>query len=179
MSVFTSRSAFSLSPSPSPKLVLTKNSGKYLFLSGLLTTACIPNLAHAGLFDWLGAGDKAASSQSEFLTAEQAFALRSRQTANVLELNFDIAPGYYLYRHQLTVTAEQATLGDWQLPQGEPHNDVYFGQSQVYTQSFSLSLPLQQVAELAQVTVQYQGCTTDLCYAPQTVHIPIKMQNEE
>lgn len=156
----------------------TKNY-KTMFWLNLLTLTCLPNLAHAGLFDWFSASNNATNNQSEFLTAEQAFVLTPSQTNDSLTLSFDIAPGYYLYRHQLTVTPEQARLGDWQLPQGQPHNDAYFGESQVYTQSFALNLPLLEVKEQAQITVQYQGCTTDLCYPPQTVHIPIRVQSAE
>ncbi|MGO5000635.1 protein-disulfide reductase DsbD domain-containing protein [Oceanisphaera sp. W20_SRM_FM3] len=151
-----------------------KKNYNLMFLLNLLTLACLPNLAHAGLFNWFNASDNVTSNQNEFLTPEQAFVLSSSQTADSLTLSFDIAPGYYLYRHQLTVTPERARLGDWQLPQGQPHNDAYFGESQVYTQSFTLNLPLLDVQDQAQVKVQYQGCTTDLCYAPQTVQIPIK-----
>ena len=146
---------------------------KRLFLLYLSTAALLPNLAQAGLFDWLSASDKAQTNQSDFLTAEQAFRLSSNQTADALTLSFEIAPGYYLYRHQLSVTPEQAEFGDWQLPQGQPHEDAYFGKSQVYTESFALPLPLLKVDEQAHVIVKYQGCTTDLCYAPQTVHIPL------
>lgn len=140
-------------------------------------TAMMPQLAHAGLLDWLAARDKRTSNQAEFLTAEQAFSLSSSQTADSLKLSFAIAPGYYLYRHQLSVTPEQVSLGEWQLPQGHPHEDAYFGKSQVYNESFTLPLPLLKVGEQAQVTVKYQGCTTDLCYAPQTVHIPLTVNS--
>ena len=151
----------------------TKNNHRRWWLCALLASASLPNLAHAGWFGGLGKSENAASHQREFLTAEQAFVLSSSQTADTLTLSFDIAPGYYLYRHQLLVTPKALTLGEWQLPLGEPHSDAYFGESQVYKQPFTLSLPLQQRAEQAQVTVHYQGCTTDLCYAPQTVLIPL------
>lgn len=161
-----------------PTLIFTKNNGQRLFLVSLLTLSQVPHLAHAGLLGWLGINDNLASSPHEFLTAEQAFVLSTNQTANTLTLSFDIAPGYYLYRHQLTIEPEQATFGDWKLPQGEPHEDTYFGESQVYKQSFSLHLPLQQVSEQAEMIVQYQGCTTDLCYAPQTVRIPLQAKSK-
>lgn len=154
-------------------LKLKKKNYTRLFLLSLLSTSLAPSLAYAGLLDWLGINDKATSNHSDFLTADQAFILSSNQTADSLLLSFEIAPGYYLYRHQLTLTTKLATFGDWQLPAGEPHEDEYFGKSQVYKQSFSLNLPLQHVAEQAYVTVQYQGCTTDLCYAPQTVQVPL------
>lgn len=154
-------------------LNLKKKNYTHLFLLSLLSTSLAPSLAHAGLLDWLGINDKGTSNQSEFLTADQAFILGSNQTADSLQLSFDIAPGYYLYRHQLTLAPKLATFGDWQLPAGEPHEDEYFGKSQVYKQPFTLNVPLQHVAEQAYVTVQYQGCTTDLCYAPQTVQVPL------
>lgn len=148
-----------------------------LFIIGLLSISLLPSLAHAGLFSWFKSTNHTSSNHDEFLTPEQAFNLTAHQTTEALNLNFTIAPGYYLYREQLKISPEGATLGEWQLPSGEPHQDNYYGESQVYKQSFTLSLPLAAVSESAQVKVQYQGCTQDLCYAPQTVWLPLSLKN--
>lgn len=166
---------FSQPPISNPTPPSTIHTAKQRLLLGLLLGLCLPNLAHAGFFDWFSksANKGQTSNQSEFLPAEQAFKVQHQQHDDVLTLTFAIAPGYYLYRHQLTVEPTQTQLGDWQLPEGQAHEDAYFGKSQVYKQSFSVDLPLQQVGEQGQLTLRYQGCTTDLCYAPQTLHIPL------
>ncbi|ART79971.1 protein-disulfide reductase DsbD domain-containing protein [Oceanisphaera avium] len=147
---------------------------KRLFLSSLFSLTLVTNVAHAGLFSWFSAKDANEAQQSEFLTPEQAFSLDSQQTAEALLLSFNVAPGYYLYRQQLIITPEQVEFGKWQLPPGTPHQDIYYGESQVYNESFTLNLPLSHINDGAKVKVQYQGCTQDLCYAPQTEWVELE-----
>lgn len=126
--------------------------------------------AQAGLLERLGL-TKAAPAAPSFLPVEQAFVVRHRQGDGRLTLTVDIAPGYYLYRHSLALSAEQAELGDWTLPEGRPHQDEYFGQSQVYHQELQLQVPLRATADGGRVEFRYQGCTTGLCYPPQVLSI--------
>lgn len=146
---------------------------KLLLPLGLSISLLTPALAQAGILEWLGLKEKASTSQQDFLPVEQAFVLSSKQSADQVTLTFSIAPESYLYRHKLSVTGLQSQLGEWQLPQGEPHEDVYFGSSQVFYQQLTFTIPLQHVADDGQLQVQYQGCTTGLCYPPQTVNIAL------
>ncbi len=54
--------------------------------------------------------------------------------ANTLEVRYKIADGYYLYRDKFKFTAEPATvkLGTAQFPQGDVHNDEFFGKVETY-----------------------------------------------
>lgn len=128
--------------------------------------------AQAGLLERLGL-TKAAPAAPSFLPVEQAFVVRHRQADGRLTLTVDIAPGYYLYRHRLALSAEQAELGDWTLPEGRPHQDEYFGQSQVYHQQLRLQVPLRSTGDGGRVEFRYQGCTTGLCYPPQVLTIAL------
>ena len=40
------------------------------------------------------------SNDDEFLNVDEAFSFNFYQKDNQLEVSFDTAPGYYLYRHQ-------------------------------------------------------------------------------
>ncbi|MFP2768549.1 protein-disulfide reductase DsbD domain-containing protein [Oceanisphaera sp. KMM 10153] len=143
----------------------------------LLTTALVAFPSQAGVLEWLGLSPEPAP-HSTFLSAEQAFALSSKQTPTGLQLEFAIAPGYYLYRHRQSVTPHNARLGDWVLPDGTQHEDEYFGKTQVYYQRLELTIPLQQVMPNGAVEVRYQGCTSGLCYPPQQVSIPLRPLSE-
>jgi thiol:disulfide interchange protein len=139
----------------------------------LLTTVLAAIPCQAGVLEWLGLRPEPTASSSSFLPVEQAFVLSSKQTPAGLQLEFAIAPGYYLYRQRLSVTPHHARLGDWALPVGTPHEDEYFGKSQVYYQGLQLTIPLQQVAQDGRAEIRYQGCTSGLCYAPQQVSISL------
>ncbi|WP_375055855.1 protein-disulfide reductase DsbD [Zobellella sp. DQSA1] len=139
----------------------------------LLLACCLPLApAHAGLLERLGLGQDRAPA-SAFLRVEQAFAVSSRQTPDALQITVSIAPGYYLYRHSISVTPVQATFGDWSLPEGRPHEDEYFGQSQVYYQQLQLQIPLEQFEPGGRAELRYQGCTAGLCYPPERLEIPL------
>lgn len=141
-------------------------------LTALLIAITPP--AQAGVLEWLGIKTPAKPPVStNFLPVEQAFVLSSKQNAGALQLSFAIAPGYYLYRHTLAVSVENAHIGDWLLPEGTPHEDEYFGKTQVYYQQLSLDVPLDKITQNGQVEVRYQGCTTGLCYPPQTMKIAV------
>ncbi|MBM7455683.1 thiol:disulfide interchange protein DsbD [Oceanisphaera litoralis] len=139
----------------------------------LLTSALMSLPSQAGVLEWLGLRPEPAASGSSFLPVEQAFVLSSRQTPSGLLLEFTIAPGYYLYRQRLSVSPHNTRFGDWELPAGTPHEDEYFGKSQVYYQRLELTIPLQQVAPDGRAELRYQGCTSGLCYAPQQISIPL------
>lgn len=105
-------------------------------------------------------------SENDFLAAEQAFVLDVQQQADgTTTLNWRIAPGYYLYQQRLKFTglAQEHTP---ELPPGLPHEDEYFGASQIYREHLQLRLPAEA---RGRIEVQWQGCAdAGLCYPPQT-----------
>ena len=108
------------------------------------------------------------------LPADQAFVLTSRQEGNQLRIALDIAEGHYLYRDKLSWQVSEGQLGEVQLPNGEPHQDEFFGQTEVFYHSLDFTIPLQRASEKSVLTLSYQGCTEGLCYPP--VHKPIPLQ---
>ncbi len=122
--------------------------------------------ALAGLFD--------APGQSSFVPADQAFIFDFQQQQNELRLNWQVKEGYYLYRQQIKLTAQQADITPPQLPFGEPHNDEFYGKSEIYRQQLHLPVTITQAAKGATLTVIYQGCAdAGFCYPPETKVIPL------
>src|SRR5487761_2028213 len=100
--------------------------------------------------------------------------------ANTLEVRYDIADGYYLYRSKFKFTAEPATvkLGTAQFPQGDVHNDEFFGKVETYRKELRIRLPLTRDASTnkLKLTVTSQGCAdVGVCYVPQQQTVDIDL----
>ena len=111
--------------------------------------------------------------EPSFLPVDQAFAIDAAITSSgAPRFSWDIAQGYYLYRHQFAVSLNGENLEPLQIPQGEAKFDEFFGDVEVYYQFVELTLS-QDLAldEGAQLTVNYQGCADlGLCYPPEQRH---------
>jgi thioredoxin:protein disulfide reductase len=116
-----------------------------------------------GLLSFLAAGRGA---QQEFLPPDEAFRPSAERRGGGVALDWQIAPGYYLYREQFAVSADGETLAvDW--PPGTPVEDEFFGRSEVYYDSAGTWVAPPAGAETLQV--RYQGCAQDgICYPPAT-----------
>lgn len=113
-------------------------------------------------------------STNNFGTVDQAFAFDFSQQANRLTLSWQVKPGYYLYRQQIEISAQGAKLADWSLPEGKPHEDEFYGKTEIYPESLTLPFTVQQAAKGATVTVTYQGCAAaGFCYPPETRTVPL------
>ncbi|MGG7445985.1 protein-disulfide reductase DsbD [Kosakonia oryzendophytica] len=122
--------------------------------------------AFAGLFD--------APGRSDFVPADQAFVFDFQQHQHDLTLNWQVKKGYYLYRQQIRVTPAQASIGPLSLPQGEMHEDEFYGKTDIYRQQLSVPLKVAKAAKGATLTVTYQGCAdAGFCYPPETKVVPL------
>lgn len=109
------------------------------------------------------------ADQPHFLPVDEAFQVTAQLTAaNRIQLVWNIADAYYLYRHRLVFSsAENSLLGEAVIPDGLKKHDDYFGEVEVYYRELSVSLPIETGADLFPVTVEYQGCAdAGLCYPP-------------
>lgn len=109
----------------------------------------------------------------ELLSAEQAFRLVSAtRDENGVRLNWDIAPGYYLYRQRMAVEPVEggAALAALTLPPGTPKHDEHFGDVEIYTGAVEARLPVPRGSPVpAQVKLRWQGCAeAGVCYPPIT-----------
>jgi len=122
--------------------------------------------SHAALFG--------ANNQSQFVPVNQAFAFDFSQQKEHLTLSWQVKPGYYLYRQQMSIQVQNAQLADWQLPAGQPHEDEFFGKTEIYPDDLTLPFTLKQAGKDAQLTITYQGCAAaGFCYPPETRTIPL------
>ena len=92
--------------------------------------------------------------------------------AKTLEVRYQIAKGYYMYRDKFKFAVEPASvrLGEAQLPKGDVHNDEYFGKVETYRKELRLLLPLAEAATGTSIklSVTSQGCADiGVCYPPQ------------
>ncbi|WP_034911646.1 protein-disulfide reductase DsbD [Erwinia sp. 9145] len=132
----------------------------------LLLIALISVNAGASLFN--------KQSGNPFGTVDQAFAFDFSQQGNRLTLNWQVKPGYYLYRQQIVVSSKNATLAAWQLPRGKAHEDEFYGKTEIYPENLTLPLILRQAGKDASVVVTYQGCAAaGFCYPPETRTVPV------
>ncbi|MCG3170009.1 MAG: Thiol:disulfide interchange protein DsbD [Pseudomonadales bacterium] len=113
-------------------------------------------------------------ADDEFLDPDLAFRVTARAVdAGTIEVRFDVAEGYYLYREKFrfAVEAVDVTLGEPRLPAGTSKTDEYFGTQEVYFDHVVARLPVQRVAgpeTPVTVSVVLQGCAeAGFCYPPQ------------
>ena len=107
------------------------------------------------------------SNDNEFLKVDEAFLFDFHQQKNKLKISFNIAEGYYLYRHQFKFSTKNAVIVPVNLPEGEHHEDEFFGVQQIFTGQLAFTVDIEQANSDASITVRYQGCAfKGLCYPP-------------
>lgn len=134
---------------------------KIIFTLFSLSTFYLP--ATASLF----------SSQPKFLPGDQAFAFSSQQQADQLQLAWQIADGYYLYKKEIAISSNNAKLGEPQFPTAERYQDEFFGEVEIYRNQLTIPVALEANAT-GQVLVRYQGCTKGFCYPPEEVTLDLQ-----
>ena len=114
-----------------------------------------------------------AHAEDDFLDPEQAFRLSARLVdPQHVEVHFDIAPGYYLYRDKLSATAvpTSVTLGEQKIPPGQVKYDENFEKDVAYFRNaVDWVVPVPQAAGAApfKLVIGNQGCADKgLCYPP-------------
>lgn len=108
------------------------------------------------------------STKPKFLTGDEAFAFSAEYDEKTLSLNWQIANGYYLYKKEIAVVPQNATLGDVQFPASERYDDEFFGAVDIFRNTLRISVPIISSDAHGQVEIRYQGCTKGFCYPPET-----------
>lgn len=112
------------------------------------------------------------ASAANPLPAEKAFVFSAYLAEkNQLILEWNIAPGYYLYRNQLNFTPTEwsrVQIGKIELPQGQIRKDMLHGAYQAYTGSIKVPISLiGRTNGMLNLNVNYQGCSSaGFCYTP-------------
>ncbi|ELR67099.1 Cytochrome c-type biogenesis protein DsbD, protein-disulfide reductase [Photobacterium marinum] len=114
------------------------------------------------------------SSETQFVAVDEAFPFNFSQQGNVVYLDWQIKPGYYLYQHQLSVSSDNAKIGTPDIPAGQPYKDEFFGDVNIYTEPLTVSVPLLEADNSSVLTVRYQGCAkAGFCYPPEIRQVPL------
>jgi thiol:disulfide interchange protein DsbD len=89
---------------------------------------------------------------------------------NLIEVRYQTAPGYYLYRDRLAYALEpaQAHLGRPKLPAGKTKHDAFFGKQVIYRNLTRVTLPFAAAVDMPlTLTADLQGCADlGVCYPP-------------
>lgn len=113
---------------------------------------------------------QAALPSNKPLPPDQAFVFSAQTDQNHnLVLNWQLAPGYYLYRDRFHFTPTPTSavkVGRVIMPAGQFRDDSIHGHYQIYTDSLSIPVPSKGTGQL-ELMVNYQGCANSgFCYAP-------------
>ncbi len=118
------------------------------------------------------------AAEPEILDPAVAFKFTAKVVSdNAVEIIYDIAPGYYLYREKFRFTTESPNvkLGSATIPNGKVKQDEFFGRIESLRDQVRISVPFtrknnETTPWLLQVTSQ--GCADlGVCFPPQTEEI--------
>ncbi len=112
------------------------------------------------------------AQSDELLPPEQAFSLVARMDGDNLVAEYDIAPGYYMYRKRFAFAIESAgaRFDSAIMPSGKIKTDEFFGEMEVYRGKLKIILPIlfDRAGPLdLGVKTTGQGCADiGVCYPP-------------
>ena len=128
----------------------------------------------------LCAAQYASAAQPALLEPEQAFRFSARVLdASTIEVRYQIADGYYLYRERFAFAAEPAgvKLGAAQIPEGKKKKDEFFGEVHTHRGELKIIVPVAAAVDgKVALTATSQGCAdVGVCYVPQESKIQLVM----
>ena len=123
-----------------------------------------------------------AANPEDLLEPEKAFRLSVRALdPATLEVHYQIADGYYLYREKFRFAAEPRLpspagaaaltikLGKPEFPAGHVKQDEFFGRVETYRKDLFIRIPVEGGVQQLKLLVTSQGCAdVGVCYVPQT-----------
>src|SRR3990172_7387076 len=163
-----------------PKLIRNLN----VILIGILAWLCMSSVFAEGTvtpkqgilnsMSSLGQRFGLSAPDNTFLEPDRAFIFSADvKGANTIIAHWEIADGYYMYREKFVfklIDDGGVKLGPFQAPPGKFKTDETFGDTEVYYDQVSLTLPLQNTnTTTTPITLeaQYQGCAdAGFCYPP-------------
>ncbi|MDZ7791110.1 MAG: protein-disulfide reductase DsbD [Xanthomonadales bacterium] len=116
----------------------------------------------------------------DLLPVERAFALEARADGRTLVLDWEIAEGYYLYRHAFSVEAvgAEAALAEPVIPAGEATVDEFFGETEIYRDRVTVRVPVERAPPGGEIVARVgsQGCADlGVCYPPHRQEVRVRV----
>ena len=149
-------------------------------------TASVPLQQVAAAKPRIDLGKLAPATDSEFPPVDEVFFPEVFPVdGNAVEVGIRIVPGFYIYKDKVSARSlsDDAQAGRLDLPKGKMKSDEYFGDVEVYTDSFIAPLAIARAtpdAMTLELEVKYQGCAEGgLCYMPQTRVIAVELPAAE
>ncbi len=119
------------------------------------------------------------AAQPDLLAPEKAFRFSARALdATNIEVRYQIADGYYLYRERFAFAAEPgAQLGAAKVPEGKKKKDEFFGEVQTHRGELRIVVPVEVAPDgKVALSVTSQGCAdVGVCYVPMDSKIQLAM----
>jgi thioredoxin:protein disulfide reductase len=115
----------------------------------------------------------AALAEEELLQPDQAFKISAKAvSSDQLEISWDIAEGYYLYRNKMQFKSKTGQISAVTpiFPAGETKHDENYGEVVIYRNNLRIPVSITTASQVSsiQLLVQYQGCADrGICYPPQ------------
>jgi thiol:disulfide interchange protein DsbD len=114
--------------------------------------------------------------QQDLLSVDEAFqVLPPERRGRTVHVEWNIAPGYFLYRGRLHFDLVDASTGAPLLPKGELHDDEN-GKVEIYRGILAADLPINgKIKDPLHLKLGYQGCADiGICYPPQTRELTVE-----
>src|SRR6202008_3238552 len=121
-----------------------------------------------------------AIGEDEFLPPEDAFRYTVSADEKNLTVEWQATKGYYLYKKRLGLSAATpgVTVGESVYPKGEIHKDEYFGEQEIFRDTFKVTAPLSgaKAGDTIALKLKWQGCAdAGLCYPPSVWDASVKV----
>ena len=113
---------------------------------------------------------------------QEVFRYAVNDVGDAFEIDWAVEDGAYMYRDEFAFSVDSAAivLGDAELPEGEVHDDEFFGEQVVYRGNFFIRIPYTIVGEApatVALSIDNRGCLdSGYCYMPQTWVASVKLK---
>jgi thioredoxin:protein disulfide reductase len=122
----------------------------------------------------------APGAEPEILDPSVAFKFSAKMLSDSeLEVTYNIAPGYYLYREKFAFASESANvkLGAAAIPNGKVKQDEFFGRIESLRDQVRIVIPMSRDGNASEwrFTASSQGCAdVGVCFPPHTEEVSFK-----
>lgn len=131
------------------------------------------NIAHAGILDSLT--NSLSNAEPKFLPVSEAFPFQIDQQGDQLQVIWDSADEYYLYKKTIFLQQDQQPfLPSFLSQDGLLKHDEAFGEVLVFYDQLEAKFDLNQLPKNTPLQLEFQGCAdAGLCYPPQKIDLKI------